>query len=259
MDDATRAMHSLMISELPDPGQDLSFQPLHAFPFFSRLPLEIRRMIWRRMLPKGRRIWLSNKLNTKDYRTNTIPTGLSINRESCLETSRYYQMLCVPGHKMPFDCTELHQHDHPICFFDSEADTLVLDEFINDDIPGLPSISFMPKLFHYNAEKLLKVRAIEIQPRHPALSACTIDNDLYLFETLRFLPSLKVISFICPTGIGFPRDDARPHSLASNLFSLYAMIIENLGRVYGHFGLTAPEIVVRDALGNQMQKSTTNH
>lgn len=45
MNDATRAMNVLLLSELPDPGLDLSPQQLHAFSLFAKLPLEVRLMI----------------------------------------------------------------------------------------------------------------------------------------------------------------------------------------------------------------------
>jgi hypothetical protein len=60
MDEATPALQQFL--ELPDFGQEIALQALgkvlEEFTCFPRIPIEVRRMIWRATLPPGRMVRL---------------------------------------------------------------------------------------------------------------------------------------------------------------------------------------------------------
>ncbi|PVH75730.1 hypothetical protein DL98DRAFT_592867 [Cadophora sp. DSE1049] len=233
MDDATRAMNALILSELPDPGQDLSFQQLHAFPFFAKLPLEIRRII---------------------FHTPTMPVGLRINHESRVETFRHYDIFFLPGNIANRVFVNIPT-PFPICSFNWEVDTLVLEESSLTFVGA--SLAFC--VLESNTEKFSEVRGVEIRPRTAVSCGKSFGYDFVIVAALRLLPKLEIVSFICPSGTDFPRVDAPSDSTSSHLVTTYTGIIKTFGLGYGCYGLTPPEMLVKDALGNQMQKSLTEY
>ncbi|KAG4440582.1 hypothetical protein IFR05_003949 [Cadophora sp. M221] len=87
-DDAALTLSTLdsFYHDLPDRHQDLSFQPLHSFPF-HKLPLELRLMIWRATIPLHRKIWLhpqKAKRHNDEQSTFHLPITPSI--QACIES-----------------------------------------------------------------------------------------------------------------------------------------------------------------------------
>jgi 2EXR family len=66
----------------------------YTFHLFPKLPLEIRRMIWKDSLPHGRRVCLSTPLHLHDKITQQkYPTALHVNRESRQMALDHYLIL----------------------------------------------------------------------------------------------------------------------------------------------------------------------
>jgi 2EXR family len=88
---------ALLQSELPDPHQDLFFQPLHTFHEFRNLPVEIRLLIWRRTFPRTRYMRQipgaksTHHICTLQY--PPAPVSSLVNNESRSETLKEYQIL----------------------------------------------------------------------------------------------------------------------------------------------------------------------
>ncbi|KAK0101130.1 hypothetical protein ONS95_012889 [Cadophora gregata] len=110
--------------ELPDPNEQLIVQQWSSnkFSFFSKLPLELRIMIWKASLPRGRLVNLNNEM-TQLFCTShkrgacgtPFPVSLHVNQESRRETLRCYQIFRLED--FPFDIeTHFWCRRRPICF-----------------------------------------------------------------------------------------------------------------------------------------------
>jgi len=98
MDDLAETL-ALILNELPDPDQELFFQPLLATAFhsFPRLPTEVRLLIWRHAFPRARYIICKRlRRDAESYYTFVFPASpitSRINAESRGETLKHYQPL----------------------------------------------------------------------------------------------------------------------------------------------------------------------
>jgi hypothetical protein len=78
------ANHNILTDEVPDPNQELFVQPLRAFQFFAKLPLELRREIWHATFSARNRLLLTRgNLEILSY---PPPITACINKESRTET-----------------------------------------------------------------------------------------------------------------------------------------------------------------------------
>ena len=105
------------------------------FTLFPKLPLELRRKVWRESFPAGRHV----SLDTNSGSSPRLPTSLRVNRESRAETLRFYIVLFKSDlHK---DKKITQQNEIPFCF-NPARDSLWL------------SISFLPMRPNYKTDSL---------------------------------------------------------------------------------------------------------
>ncbi|KAL2067701.1 hypothetical protein VTL71DRAFT_15797 [Oculimacula yallundae] len=169
MDDAIRVTSALLLSELQDLQQQPSLQTIQDFPAFSRLPLELRRIIWHLVLPESRQIWMEDNIEL-DAKKGTrqlppTPIGSRVNQESRRETLRYYRMLYLPrilDHTGTSPETRLVQ-----CFFDMKADVLVLEGATLFGF-GLPD-GWTRYIFEKNSQALSLIKNIQINVEWPSI------------------------------------------------------------------------------------------
>jgi 2EXR family len=107
MDDVTKTLQLLQL-ELPDFEQELSSQNLNpeTFTCFDKLPLDIRRMIWKMGLPRRRFINLDSFMfagtNSGFLRTvlqkhdPKLPTALRVTQESRKVALEHYTIMSNP-------------------------------------------------------------------------------------------------------------------------------------------------------------------
>ena len=89
----------LLLHELPDPDQDLAVQQFDNIQFavFPRFPLELRRMIWTRALPKPRRVCLYVcQRHYQQPNSRPLPATLHANQESRQVTLENYVLTLFP-------------------------------------------------------------------------------------------------------------------------------------------------------------------
>ncbi|PVH75729.1 hypothetical protein DL98DRAFT_592866 [Cadophora sp. DSE1049] len=97
--DVDGAALALLRLEIADPGQDLAIQDVLAsqtFPQFSKLPIEIRLMVYRCMFPEARRFiiyWAENSPHRLQLRVPMPPITSQINMESRKETLKAYHLM----------------------------------------------------------------------------------------------------------------------------------------------------------------------
>ncbi|KAH7310020.1 hypothetical protein BKA65DRAFT_485237 [Rhexocercosporidium sp. MPI-PUGE-AT-0058] len=183
-----QAILQILKEELPDPNQDCSIQIYTQFLLFKKLPLELRLMIWKHCLPKGRRVWLRYPCSQPLKSIRSPPITSRINRESREETFKKYRQL-QHSWPPPFECLALERYS----FWDDERDTLRVDvrtiiTFTND-LTKLWYTFFA--FWDSNTESLKHIRNIEIQ-----------DFDMFLTSFFDMVPDIKdrCASFISKLG-----------------------------------------------------------
>jgi hypothetical protein len=132
-DDQVQALLHTFAFELPDPNQELFFQCPSTFPLFLKLPLEIRRFIWRETFPETKRVWYSGLIGEAFCcnQLRNVPPLISahINQESRTETLRQYSRL-LPS-SAPCDIFAYNipssTRKQPPMFWNGERDILSLD------------------------------------------------------------------------------------------------------------------------------------
>ncbi|KAH7378065.1 hypothetical protein BKA64DRAFT_714564 [Cadophora sp. MPI-SDFR-AT-0126] len=96
--DAIEKALALFTFELPDPNEELSAQQCFVpkLTLFPKLPLELRLMVWKLALPRGRLIALRDELYKLFAGNNEgrppLPISLHVNQESRRETLTYYEL-----------------------------------------------------------------------------------------------------------------------------------------------------------------------
>lgn len=80
--------------DLPDPHEELFYQPLSSFTLFPKLPPEIRSMIWQATFPRNKHFWWFHPGKPEQALAKIQPPISSrINCESRKETLQHYQVL----------------------------------------------------------------------------------------------------------------------------------------------------------------------
>ncbi|KAL2067702.1 hypothetical protein VTL71DRAFT_15798 [Oculimacula yallundae] len=240
MDEISQTMKEMAL-ELPDPCQHLFTQQLHSFSLFNKLPQEIRLMIWRFLLPKGRRVWLARKKTIRArLQRLKIPIGLWINRECRFETSTYYKAI---------------QHTITPA---TAADTLVLpDHCMGENNSG--RASQLCDLIHENAKALSLVKGIEIKV-NPAwisfLYSSEVENQRYVAMAL-CLSGLNHVTFVCPDGGSrswLPIYTKWPLILCK----AYKRRMERFQQGFKEAGRVIPTLILKDAAGKEWQNLTSD-
>jgi hypothetical protein len=122
-----------LLQELPDPQQELVIQTLlDEFHYFSKLPKELRLMIWRDTFPRPRDIrlpdWSFCPEGSLDFRPIFPPITSQLNRESRDETNLHYLLFWIPS-----DDTSGGPSRQRLCFA-PKRDTFVLASYVHTEI-----------------------------------------------------------------------------------------------------------------------------
>ncbi|PVH75731.1 hypothetical protein DL98DRAFT_592868 [Cadophora sp. DSE1049] len=250
MDDAIGAIAALFLSDLPDSRQELSIQLNSHFPAFSRLPLELRLIVWRLALPKGKPLYLMNKTKTKRPRSQRHPIGSRVNQESRKETLQHYVIL-YQRKKKPHRPTTLI----PMYFFDPKVDTLHLDLY--SVLCIRESVYWLKNLFDASAVGLTTVKSIEIpvSPWSGGRDGVIKPRDMEIgaIQTLQHFCGLEQIILRCPNGIIIPRhEEGWGTGKWADLRDLIRSraVFENFFKTRGALGV---KIIVMDGVGKVLE------
>lgn len=151
---------SLLLSELPDPHQELFIQALITeFALFPKLPIELRNTIWRATFPIGRRISLQGLIDLGPGPYISTPIASRVNKESRAEFLTKYGMLMhvysrntLKGRKWTFKLVFFHP--------DMDIVTMTLHLMLSEWLSPEKFPVFVQKWFisGYSAVKVLEMR-----------------------------------------------------------------------------------------------------